>query len=43
MMKREVIARQELADRILRSEIDTVIMAFVDRCIVVTQNRNHYV
>lgn len=31
MMKREVIARQELADRILRSEIDTVIMAFVDR------------
>ncbi len=31
MMKREVIARQELADRILRSEIDTVITAFVDR------------
>ena len=31
MMKREVIARQELADRILRSEIDTVIMTFVDR------------
>ncbi|KGA11310.1 MAG: hypothetical protein GM46_4070 [actinobacterium acAcidi] len=31
MMKREIIARQELADRILRSEIDTVIMAFVDR------------
>ena len=31
MMKREVIVRQELADRILRSEIDTVIMAFVDR------------
>ena len=31
MMKRDVIARQELADRILRSEIDTVIMAFVDR------------